>query len=80
MTGLALAADGLRIEPGTVAPSLLPDLFPGVPVTIGALARSSGGTHGPRRAADGAPFEAAVTAATGGNPASTANLGPRSPA
>ena len=34
ITGLALAADGLAIEPGTVAPSLLPDLFPGVPVTV----------------------------------------------
>ena len=29
VTGLALAADGVAIVPGTVAPGLLPDLFPG---------------------------------------------------
>ena len=41
VTALALAADGLQIVPGTVTPSLLPDLFPGVPVTVQAVARSS---------------------------------------
>jgi Ca-activated chloride channel family protein len=33
-TGLALATDDLQIVPETVAPSLLPDLFPGGPVTV----------------------------------------------
>ena len=74
-TALALAADGLQIVPGTVAPSLLPDLFPGVPVTVAGRWRGRlGGTITVRgTAADGAPFENKVLAATGGNPASAAN-------
>jgi Ca-activated chloride channel family protein len=75
VTALALAADGLAIEPGTVAPSRLPDLFPGVPVTVAGRWRGqAGGTvtvTGVR--ADGTPYEAKMLAATGGNPASTAN-------
>ena len=75
VTALALAADGLQIVPGTVAPSLLPDLFPGVPVTVaGRWHGIPGGTVTVRgTAADGAPFESKVLAGTGGNPASTAN-------
>lgn len=74
MTALALAGDGLRIEAGTVAPSRLPDLFPGVPVTMsGRWDGQPGGTITVRGAtAGGAPFEAAVAATTGGTPASTA--------
>ncbi len=75
VTALALAADGLQIVPGTVTPSPLPDLFPGGPVTVAGRWRGRpGGTvtvHG--TAADGAPFESTVLAATGGNQASTAN-------
>jgi Ca-activated chloride channel family protein len=75
VTALALAADGLQIVPGTVTPSLPPDLFPGVPVTMAGRWRGHpGGTvtvHG--TAADGAPFESQVPAATGGNPVSAAN-------
>ena len=73
-TALTLAADGLQIAPGTVAPSLLPDLFPGVPVTVAGRWRGHpGGTVTVRgTSADGTPFESKVTAATGGNPASTA--------
>jgi Ca-activated chloride channel family protein len=75
VTTLALAADGLQIEPGTVAPGLLPDLFPGVPVTIaGRWHGQAGGTvtvTGAR--ADGTPFEAKTVAVSGGTPASTAN-------
>ncbi len=74
VTGLALAADGVAVVSGTVAPGLLPDLFPGVPVTVtgrwrghpdGTVTVTGAGT-------DGTPFEAKVTAVTGGNPASTA--------
>ena len=74
VTALALAGDGLRIEAGTVAPSRLPDLFPGVPVTMsGRWGGQPGGTITVRGAtAGGAPFEAAVAAITGGTPASTA--------
>jgi Ca-activated chloride channel homolog len=74
-TGLALAADDLQIVPETVAPSLLPDLFPDGPVTItGRWRGRPGGTITVRgTAADGTPFENKVLAATGGNPASTAN-------
>jgi Ca-activated chloride channel family protein len=75
VTALALAWDGLEVEAGTVAPSRLPDLFPGVPVTVsGRWHGQPGGTVTVRgAAADGAPFEAAVAATTGGTPASTAN-------
>jgi Ca-activated chloride channel family protein len=74
-TALSLAADGLQIVPGTVTPSLLPDLFPGGPVTVAGRWRGRpGGTITVRgTAADGAPFESKVLAATGGHPASTAN-------
>jgi Ca-activated chloride channel homolog len=75
VTALALAADGLQVVPGTVAPSLLPDLFPGVPVTVaGRWHGLPAGTVTVRgTAADGAPFESKVLAGPGGNPASTAN-------
>jgi Ca-activated chloride channel family protein len=74
ITGLGLAADGGAIVPGTVAPSLLPDLFPGVPVTVtGRWAGHPGGSVTVRgTGADGAPFETTIAAVTGGNPASTA--------
>jgi Ca-activated chloride channel family protein len=75
VAALALAADGLRIEPGTVAPSRLPDLFPGVPVTV--TGRWSGQAGGAvtvcGAAADGGPFEVKAVAVTGGTPASTAS-------
>jgi Ca-activated chloride channel homolog len=74
VTALALAADGPQIVPGTVAPSLLPDLFPGVPVTVtGRWRGHSGGTVTVTGTlADGTPFERKVTGTAGGNPASTA--------
>jgi Ca-activated chloride channel homolog len=74
VTGLALAADGVAIVPGTVAPSLLPDLFPGVPVTVtGRWHGHPGGTVTIRgTTTDGTPFESKVAATAGGNPASTA--------
>jgi Ca-activated chloride channel family protein len=75
VAGLALAADGLRILQETVAPGRLPDLFPGVPVTItGRWDGQAGGTLTVRgTGSDGSPFEAAASAVTGGTPASTAN-------
>ena len=75
VTGLALAADGVAIVPGTVAPGLLPDLFPGVPVTVAGRWRGQpGGTVTVTgTATDGTPFESTVAVVTGGNPASTAD-------
>ena len=74
VTGLELAADGGAVVPGTVAPSLLPDLFPGVPVTVtGRWAGHPGGAVTVRGTGpDGTPFETTIAAVTGGNPASTA--------
>lgn len=74
VTALALAADGATIVPGTVAPGLLPDLFPGVAVTLTGRWRGQpgGAITVAGTAADGAPFESKVAAVTGGSPASTA--------
>ncbi len=74
VTGLALAADGMAIVPGTVAPGQLPDLFPGVAVTVtGRWRGHPGGTVTVAgTGTDGIPFESTATAVTGGNPASTA--------
>ena len=74
VTALALAADGVTIVPGTVAPGLLPDLFPGVAVTLTGRWRGQpgGAITVTGTAADGTPFESKVTAVTGGSPASTA--------
>src|SRR5580692_11215573 len=73
VTGLALAADGMAIVPGTVAPGLLPELFPGVAVTLAGRWRGEpgGAITVAGTAADGTPFECKVTAVTGGSPAST---------
>ena len=75
VTELALVPDGLQVVPGTVAPSLIPDLFPGVPVTLtGRWRGHPGGTITVSGSgADGTPFEHKATAAVGGNPACTAN-------
>ena len=75
VTALALAEDGMRIEPGTVAPGLLPDLFPGAPVTVAGRWRGqpTGSVAVRGTAADGTPFESKVIATVGGNAASTAN-------
>src|SRR5580704_9467253 len=74
VTALALTADGVTIVPGTVAPGLLPDLFPGVAVTLAGRWRGEpgGAITVAGTAADGTPFECKVTAVTGGSPASTA--------
>ena len=74
VTGLALAADDGAIVPGTVAPSLLPGLFPGAPVIV--TGRWAGHLRGAvtvrGTGADGTPFKTTIAAVTGGNPASTA--------
>ncbi|MGH3202077.1 MAG: VIT domain-containing protein [Streptosporangiaceae bacterium] len=74
VTGLALTADGAAIVPGTVAPGLLPDLFPGVAVTLSGRWRGqpSGAITVTGTTADGTLFESKVTAVAGGSPASTA--------
>jgi Ca-activated chloride channel family protein len=74
VTGLALTADGAAIVPGTVAPGLLPDLFPGVAVTLTGRWRGQpgGAITVTGTTADGTPYESKVTAVTGGSPASTA--------
>jgi Ca-activated chloride channel family protein len=71
---LTLSGDGLQIVPGTVAPSRLPDLFPGVPLTVAGRWRGQpGGTVTVRgTTTDGQPFEAKAVAVTGGSPASRA--------
>ena len=80
VTGLAVTAEslttgGLGILRETVAPSVLPDLFPGVPVTItGRWQGYAGGTVTVRgTTSDGAPFEATAGAVTGGTPAAAAS-------
>ena len=75
VTGLSLTADGLLVRPETVAPAQLPDLFPGVPVTItGRWHGQPGGAVTVRgTASDGTAFAAATSAVAGGTPASTAN-------
>jgi Ca-activated chloride channel family protein len=74
VTGLTLTAVGLEIVPETIAPSRLPDLFPGVPLTVAGRWRGKPGgaitAHG--TAADGQPFQAKPLAVTGGGPASRA--------
>lgn len=74
VTGLTLAADGAAIMPGTVAPSLLPDLFPGVATALTGRWRGQpdGMITVAGTAADGTPFETKVPAVIGGGPASTA--------
>jgi Ca-activated chloride channel homolog len=74
VTGLSLAADGLQIMPGTVAPSLLPDLFPGVPVTLTGRYRGQPGGKVTvcGVCADGTPFVRDIAAAAGGHPAGPA--------
>ena len=74
VTALALAGEGVAIVPGTVAPGLLPDVFPGVAVTLTGRWRGQpgGAITVTGTTADGTPFESKVTAVTGGGPASTA--------
>src|SRR5262249_6141461 len=74
VTGLTLSGDGLQIVPETIAPRLLPDLFPGGPLTVaGRWQGQPGGTLTVRgTTADSQPFEVKATAATGGSPASAA--------
>jgi Ca-activated chloride channel family protein len=67
VTALDITADGLRIVPGSIAPARLPDLLPGVPLTVAGRWQGSGegsvivrGTT-----SDGAPFEQAIRAAAG---------------
>ena len=73
-TGLRLGAGGSRSCRATIAPGRLPDLFPGVPLTVaGRWQGRPGGIITVRgTAADGQPFEAKATAVTGGSPASPA--------
>ena len=74
VTDLALAADEGQIVSGTMAPSLQPDLFSGVPLVVtGRWRGHSGGTIAVTGTlSDGTPFQNEVAAATGGSPASTA--------
>jgi Ca-activated chloride channel homolog len=74
VTELTLAANEGQIVSGTVAPSLQPDLFSGVPLVVtGRWRGHSGGTIAVTGTlSDGTPFQNEVAAATGGSPASTA--------
>jgi Ca-activated chloride channel homolog len=74
VTGLTLSGDGLQIVPATVAPGRLPDLFPGVPLTVAGRWRGqpAGAITVRGTTGDGQPFEAKTIAVTGGSPASRA--------
>ncbi|MQY05923.1 VIT domain-containing protein [Actinomadura macrotermitis] len=73
-TGLSLHADGLRVDPETVAPRRLGSLFPGVPLVItGRYRGAPAGTLTVRGTTpSGTPWEQRAAAATAGNPALTA--------
>ncbi len=62
VTDLRLAATGLSVDPSTIAPAVLPDLYPGAPVVITGRYRgaSSGGVTVSGRAADAAWQTSAV--------------------
>ena len=66
VTGLELEAAGLDVEPGTLAPARLPDLFAGSPlVACGRFRGPAGGAVTVRgRDAAGQPWSATVPAAT----------------
>ncbi|MGH3747854.1 MAG: VIT domain-containing protein, partial [Micromonosporaceae bacterium] len=71
---LQLAAEGLDIDPDTISPARMPDLFEGAPVRImGRYRGTPGGAIATRgRRADGSPWSARVTASISGSPALTA--------
>jgi Ca-activated chloride channel family protein len=66
VTGLTITADGLRIVPGSIAPARLPDLLPGVPLTVAGRWQGSpeGSVIVRGTTSDGTPFERAIRAAT----------------
>ena len=65
VTALTITADGLQIVPGSIAPARLPDLLPGVPLTV--TGRWQGSPEGSvivrGTTSDGTPFEQAIRAA-----------------
>ncbi|GIJ74277.1 VIT domain-containing protein [Virgisporangium ochraceum] len=73
VTNLSLVPHGLSIVDDTVAPTRLPDLFPGVPLVIRGRYTGDDGrlvVHG--TAADGTPWRADVAGERHDNPAATA--------
>ena len=70
VTGLTLDPDGLDLDPDSVAPARLPDLFPGVPlVASGRLRRRGDGTMTVRgRLRHGGDWSASVPATITGGP------------
>ncbi|GIJ47737.1 hypothetical protein Val02_46230 [Virgisporangium aliadipatigenens] len=78
VTDLSLEPLGLTVEPGTVAPARLPDLFPGVPLVIrGRYSAHAAGAADAAvlrvrgRAADGGAWDAEPAATRHDNPAVT---------
>ncbi|GIJ58236.1 VIT domain-containing protein [Virgisporangium aurantiacum] len=73
VTGVSLGPAGLSIVDGTVTPTRLPDLFPGVPLVIRGRYTGAGGRLAVRgTAADGTPWQADVTGERHDNAAATA--------
>ena len=65
VTALTITADGLQIVPGSIAPARLPDLLPGVPLTVAGRWQGSpeGSVIVRGTTSDGTPFERAIRAA-----------------
>ena len=65
VTALTITADGLQIVPGSIAPARLPDLLPGVPLTVAGRWQGSpeGSVIVRGTTSDGTPFEQAIRAA-----------------
>ena len=69
---LELVPDGLTVLDGTLAPSRLPDLFPGVPLVVAGRYRGAGGLTLRGTGPDGAPWSVTVRGGCHDAPAITA--------
>jgi Ca-activated chloride channel family protein len=79
VTGLTIAATGLSIVDDTIAPSRLPDLFPGAPLVVTGRFHDGAGRDGARgvitvtgRTREGADWSARADAITANDPSLTA--------
>jgi Ca-activated chloride channel family protein len=74
VTGLAVAADGLTLQPDTATPARTPHLFPGVPLVIAGRYQgpAAGGLVVTGTTADEEPWRRAVTGTVVTDPAVTA--------
>ncbi|MEN3305677.1 MAG: Ca-activated chloride channel [Micromonosporaceae bacterium] len=74
VTDLAVAADGLRLAPGSATPARTPHLFPGVPLVVAGRyqGQPGGAVTVTGTAADGQPWRHTVPASVVHDPAVTA--------